>query len=259
MLDEGIEMTTDVALSASLEDYLEAIFLVVADKQAAEVKDISKKLGVAKPSVTGALRSLREKGLVNYQPYDVVTLTRQGTMLAEHVVRRHEILRSFLERILSVPFNKAEDVACKMEHAVRGEVLERLVQFLEFVEACPRGGAKWIKGFSHYCEYGRDYKYCERCLSLCLEEVKQKVAQEKGGRAVTMKLSELGPGRKARIVKVRSKGQVNKRMIDMGVTPGTFVEVERVAPLGDPIEIRVRGYHLSLRKDEAAHISVEPE
>ena len=83
-------MPNDLALSESLEDYLEAIFLIVVDKQVAEVKDISKKLKVAKPSVTGALQSLDKKGLVNYQPYNVVTLTRQGTEIANHVVRRQE-------------------------------------------------------------------------------------------------------------------------------------------------------------------------
>ncbi len=258
-MEDRIPLTTEFVLSASLEDYLEAIFLIVADKQAAKVGDISKKLKVAKPSVTGALQSLRERGLINYRPYDVVTLTPEGTAIAERVVRRHEVLRSFLEKVLNVPLDKAEDAACKMEHAVRGEIIDRFVQFLEFVEACPRGGEKWIKGFSHYCEHGRDYKYCERCLSLCLEEVKQKAAQKEEGMAETMKLNEVGPGRKARITKVQGKGEVKRRIIDMGVTPGTFVEVERVAPLGDPIEIRVKGYHLSLRKEEAARIFVELE
>ena len=70
-------------------------------------------------------------------------------------------------------------------------------------------------------------------------------------------LEELKPGQRARIVKIKGRGAVNKRIVDMGVTPGTIVEVERVAPLGDPIGVKVRGYHLSVRKEEAAGITVE--
>ena len=77
------------ALSASLEDYLEAIFHIVARNQVARAKDISLRMKVSGPSVTGALRSLSEKGLINYAPYDVITLTDKGNALAEDVVRRH--------------------------------------------------------------------------------------------------------------------------------------------------------------------------
>jgi len=71
-------------------------------------------------------------------------------------------------------------------------------------------------------------------------------------------LKDIKPGEKATIVKVLGKGAVKKRIVDMGLTRGTLIEVERVAPLGDPIEVKVRGYHLSLRKEEAAEVAVEP-
>ena len=62
-------------LSSNMEDYLEAIYHISSKKQAARAKDISDRLKVNKSSVTGALRSLSEKGLVNYAPYDLITLT----------------------------------------------------------------------------------------------------------------------------------------------------------------------------------------
>jgi len=75
---------------------------------------------------------------------------------------------------------------------------------------------------------------------------------------MTMKaLTELKPGEKGRIIKVGGGGALRRRSLDMGVIPGAEVEVERVAPLGDPIEIKIKGYHLSLRKEEAANIYVE--
>lgn len=70
-------------------------------------------------------------------------------------------------------------------------------------------------------------------------------------------LSDLKPGQRGMISKVGGGGQTHRRILDMGVVPQTMVEVERVAPLGDPIEVKVKGYHLSLRKEEAANVYVE--
>ncbi|MEA1927332.1 MAG: ferrous iron transport protein A [Candidatus Auribacterota bacterium] len=70
-------------------------------------------------------------------------------------------------------------------------------------------------------------------------------------------LNELQPGERGRIVKVKGGGTIRRRLLDMGMIRGTEVEMERVAPLGDPVEVRLRGYHLSLRKEEAASIQVE--
>jgi len=72
-----------------------------------------------------------------------------------------------------------------------------------------------------------------------------------------MKLSELKKGKKARITSINVKGSLKRRLMDMGVLPDEIVEVEKIAPLGDPIDIVVKGYHLSLRKSEAEQIEVE--
>ena len=74
---------------------------------------------------------------------------------------------------------------------------------------------------------------------------------------VTKPLSELKPKEKGNIIKVGGKGSTHRRILDMGVVSGASVEVQRVAPLGDPIEIRVKGYNLTLRKEEAENILVE--
>lgn len=163
-------MSTSVKLSASLEDYLEVILHLVTEKHVARARDIAKRLKVNRSSVTGALRSLAEKGLVNYEPYEAITLTRGGRTVARNVVRRHEVLQDFLVKVLSVDVAKADQAACQMEHAVPPPVLERLVRFVDFVEACPRAGARWIKGFGYQCEH-RDRGICERCISSCLEQV----------------------------------------------------------------------------------------
>ncbi|MDU4934102.1 MAG: FeoA family protein [Peptostreptococcaceae bacterium] len=69
-----------------------------------------------------------------------------------------------------------------------------------------------------------------------------------------MTLKDLQPGQSGVVESIGQKGPIRRRLMDMGVTPGVKVEVIKVAPLGDPIEINIRGYELSLRKDEAQNI-----
>ena len=70
-------------------------------------------------------------------------------------------------------------------------------------------------------------------------------------------LNQLEPGERATIVKVGGEGPVRRRILDMGMVSGAEIEVVRVAPLGDPVEFRIKGYNLSLRKSEAKNVQVE--
>lgn len=72
-------------------------------------------------------------------------------------------------------------------------------------------------------------------------------------------LSDLKAHDKGKVKQVTGQGQLKKKLLDMGVLPGSELEVLRVAPLGDPVEIRIKGYNLSLRKEEARQVSVEVE
>ncbi|MDD5457678.1 MAG: FeoA family protein [Candidatus Margulisbacteria bacterium] len=69
-------------------------------------------------------------------------------------------------------------------------------------------------------------------------------------------LTNLKKGDKAEIVRVSAVGEIRRRLLDMGVCRGTHIKILRVAPLGDPIEIFLKGFNLSLRKEEAANIYV---
>lgn len=72
-----------------------------------------------------------------------------------------------------------------------------------------------------------------------------------------MNLAELRAGESGRVARVGGAGPLRRRLMDMGLLPGAAVTVERVAPLGDPLEVGVRGYRLSLRAGEAARIELE--
>jgi len=123
--------TSRTPLTASLEDYLEAIFRIVRDKQAVRAKDVGERLDVSRSSVTGALHALADRELINYAPYDVITLTDRGRAVAEQIVRRHDVIRDFFLKVLDVPEGDAETAACNMEHAIPESVLERFVEFVD--------------------------------------------------------------------------------------------------------------------------------
>ena len=74
---------------------------------------------------------------------------------------------------------------------------------------------------------------------------------------MSINLAELAPGQRGRITSVGASGPMRRRLMDMGLLPGQEIRVEKVAPLGDPIEVTVRSYNLSLRKKEAEEIAVE--
>lgn len=70
-------------------------------------------------------------------------------------------------------------------------------------------------------------------------------------------LNELKIGKIAKITKVNGEGELRRRLLDMGLTPKTKVSVHKIAPMGDPLELHLRGYALSIRKDDAAKIEIE--
>ncbi len=244
-------------LSASLEDYLEAIYHIIREKQAARVKDIAARLHVKAASVTGAMKSLAKKGLINYAPFEIITFTRDGEIAAKDVVRRHNALKDFFTKVLSVEEDVADKAACEMEHCITKPLLERFIQFAEFVEVCPRAGTKWIRGFGYFCDQDSLGENCEQCMRTNLDEL----IENRKDKGETMKeqrtLRDIKPGRKAKVVKVALADAASRRMVEMGMTVGSVIEVIKVAPLGDPVDIKLKGYHLSVRKKEAEGIYVE--
>ena len=94
-------------------------------------------------------------------------------------------------------------------------------------------------------------------LAHAVLEQGNKVSESAGGKAAgAVSLDRLEAGVPARVLAVRGEGAIARRLMEMGVVPGAPVRVIKAAPLGDPLEIRVRNYHLALRRSEARTISV---
>ncbi len=249
-------------LSANMEDYLEAIYNVVQKNGAALPRDIGNILDVGRSSVSGALKTLRAKGLIRHESYGVITLTERGEVIAREVNRRHEALKEFFVRILNIDEDLADRTACSLEHTVGDKVMARLVGFVRYSDNCSPAVSGWLDGFNQYCESncGGDRSFWSdespgADSSLTQLEID---ALEAASRDVPTTLKDVRPGDEVVITKVDLTGALRGRLLDMGLTKGSSVKVKKIAPLGDPIEIRIRGYNLTLRKTEAEKIRVRP-
>ncbi|MFW6457741.1 MAG: DtxR family transcriptional regulator, partial [Planctomycetota bacterium] len=206
---------------------------------------------------TTALRTLSEKGLVHYRPYQAVTLTEEGREVADRIEGRHQAISAFLDEILLVEEDVAEENACRMEHVLDRKVIRHLSLFAQFVRECPRAGEDWLKRFQYYIEHEGETPENEEMLKEWIQDVQGEMANDKTEGSRTMTLDEVDTGDSVKVRKVGGSGAIRRRMIDMGAVRGTPVEVVKVAPMGDPIEVKIKGYNLTLRKKEAAQIEVE--
>ena len=154
-----------IQLSESMEDYMEVILDLEETHKVARTKDIAEKMGVQRGSVTGALKNLEEKGLINYKPYSFITLTKKGEKIAREVKRCHTVLTDFLFRVLQLDAQTANDAACRMEHTMDKKSIDRLVQFIEFIDTCPKTGADWVESFLNYQKTKTiDPQKCKTCI-----------------------------------------------------------------------------------------------
>ena len=251
-------MTKEIKLSASLEDYLETIYQIVAENGAARAKDIAQRLDVKAGSVTGALQTLTKLKLINYAPYELISITPEGQEKALEIIRKHETLSDFFENILGVNTKIADKGACEMEHSVPDEIIDKIILFSEFIQACPKCGKNWVERFQNYTKklHLSSPETCQNCLEDTTKRHKKdivKMSEDTEPKTIL----DVMPGEKCVVHKVKRGSSASKRLAEMGISRGTVIEVERVAPLGDPIEIKVKGYHLSIRKNEAVNIIVE--
>ena len=118
------------SMTQSLEDYLEAVYVLIAEKRPAQVRDVAQMLSVKMPSVVKALHELKRLGLVTQEPYAPIKLTVKGSRVAKQVLNRHTLLRKFLMK-LGVSRRHADKDACLMEHILSAETIDRIRAYTE--------------------------------------------------------------------------------------------------------------------------------
>jgi DtxR family Mn-dependent transcriptional regulator len=130
-------------ITSHLEDYLEAILFISVDTGEAHASEVAERLGVTRASVTGALRALADRKLINYHPYQPVVLTAEGRTVAQACADRHHFLHQFFRDQLGMEDSEAEAVACKVEHVASDTVLSRMAEFSRYVAECNEVDLSW--------------------------------------------------------------------------------------------------------------------
>jgi DtxR family Mn-dependent transcriptional regulator len=210
-------------LSETQEDYLLDILEQTTKHTVARIKDIANSRSVSLPTVVSAIKTLAAKNIIHHEKYGYITLTDYGIELAKNLLERKKNILKFLTFTLGVQEDIAIIDAHKLEHDLSKQTYESLMKLTEFLDANPH-----------------------------IKEQFEKFSKKEA----YMRLNEINVGETAKIVKIENS-PIKSKLLSMGTTPGTVIKVEKVAPLGDPIEVTLLGYHLTLRKDEAEKIIVE--
>lgn len=134
-----------MALTARVEDYLEAVLEIEMSGDIATVTQIAKNLGVTKATVTAALKRLKGAGLLEHERYGDVFLTDEGRAKALTIYRRHEFLTFFFVRILGFSPEQAQKVSCVMEHEIDEYAERRLATFTDALVQAERNGESWMQ------------------------------------------------------------------------------------------------------------------
>lgn len=120
-------------LSPVLENYLEIIFLEEAREGAARASAIAEAAKVSRSTVTSTLKVLKFMGLVEYEPYSLIHLTEKGRIIGRDIAHRHIIFREFFLHVLQLDEERADAVACELEHVVPPDVIRRWGQFVLYL------------------------------------------------------------------------------------------------------------------------------
>jgi DtxR family Mn-dependent transcriptional regulator len=232
-------------MSESTEEYLEALYALTQGDQPASTSAIAKRLKVSAASVTEMLRKLADAGLVNYSRYKGVTLTSQGYAAAAKMTRKHRLLERFLHDVLKIGNDRVHQEACRLEHALSDETERAMCQTLKSPDTCP--------------DDKQTIPACDLRFSSCAECQGWGNFPEKIGPRKTSVISvaTLKEKQKATIAFIRGDQKALRRLLDLGLTPGTRITVTRVAPLSGPVEIAVRGSRLALGDEIACKVFVE--
>lgn len=207
--------------------YLDAIYHLDERGKAATTSNLAEELGVSMASVSEMLRKLGEQGLLNYEPYQPVTLTETGRQRAVQLARRHRLWEVFLVEKLGMGWEAVYREACNLEHATSEAVVEALAEFLGHPATGPRG---------------------------------YPVPDPNGDVPVlpeSVSLETLEAGQRGRIVQVSERGpELLGYLKQMSLVPGQVVEVVVKAPFDGPLTIRTDGTSYAIGRKVAACIRV---
>jgi len=216
------------SLTASVEDYLKAIYELERSGHAAGTNDLAEALGIAPASVSGMVRRLAEQGLIAHARYHGARLTPMGRRAALRTLRRHRVIEAYLAEALGYPWDRVHDEAELLEHAASDELVDRMAAAIGEPETDPHGAPI----------PARDGTMDERRLA---------------------SVDDLAPGTEARIQRVDDDDPERLRYLgELGIRPGAKIRVVDRAPFGGPIRLRISRTERQVGPELARHVLVIP-
>ena len=143
-------------LSNSQEEYLKTIYILEKNNTKVRVTDIADKLKITKPSVNKAINLLKDMGVINYQAYGDITLTKQGESYAIDIIKKQDILKMFLVEILDIDEKQAQEEAKAMRYDISEQTAKKLNQYI--TQIMNLGNLD--------CNYDKNSKKCQNCIKI---------------------------------------------------------------------------------------------
>jgi DtxR family transcriptional regulator, Mn-dependent transcriptional regulator len=210
-------------VSSNSEEYLEWIYRLSREQEEVTTTDLARSLKVSPASVTGMLKRLVERGLINHRPYHGIELTAEGRTVALKIIRRHGLLERLFTDVLGVPWHMADAEASRLEHAITEDVEERIAHLLGNPRTCPHGQPiDW------------------------------------GGPDYTVRLASLEAGAVARVARMGDESPDFLSYVEtLGLLPGVLVNITGRAPFNGPLMVRVGEREHALGDEFASKIWVD--
>jgi DtxR family Mn-dependent transcriptional regulator len=215
--------------STAVQDYLKAIYeLEHREDGRASTTQLAERLGVAPASATTMVKKLAALGLLEHEPYHGVVLTETGRSAALEVIRHHRLIERFLVDVLDVPWDEVHEEAERWEHVLSEEMEGRIDAALGFPRSDPHGSPI--------------------------------PAQDGTIRSSARRpLTELEPGTRGVVAEVAADedGPLLRYLGDVGLYPGTQIELLGAEPFGGPLTVRVAGVEHALGREAVSQVLVE--
>lgn len=209
------------------EEYLESIYRLQQQQGVARTSEIVKMLNVVPGTVTNTIKRLQREGLVTHEPYKGVTLTDKGRRIAVDVLRRHRLSERLLTDILNIEWDQAHQAACRLEHGLTEDVVNRLESVLGYPTTCPHGNPIPTKS------------------GAITEEASEPLTQLKTReRGVVVKIEHEDPA-------------ILRYLATLNLKPGTIIDVIEKAPFDGPITISVDNRHRALGRNLTSKIWIQ--
>ena len=126
-------------LTSALEDYIKVIFDLTQAAPVARLKDIAESVGVSLPSVTNAMKRLKDLGYANYEKYGLIYLSEEGKKRANTMIRVHQLLDAFFVDLVGMPANVSSNLSCRIEHFLDQRTEERSARFITILKKIKTG------------------------------------------------------------------------------------------------------------------------